>query len=293
MTATGRNACVIFPREKRCLASQRASRDRGHRRAGNRNLWLKVSPFAGKAHFMVTLASPITARVLNSALAQKIMSATEAAALIRSGDQIGMSGFTGSGYPKAVPIELARRIAEAHIPRAEVSGQRVHGRLHRPRTRRRARHGGRHSSAASLPVRSRDAQAHQRRRNGLHGHPSEPRRSVRGVRLPRQDGCRAHRSRCGARRRPTAPQFVDRQQQDVDRPGGARDSRSQFLAARRARRHARHLLRPAAASQSRADSAGQTGPANRHPVSQRSRRESRRHRADRLSRPQQRLQGAG
>jgi len=41
------------------------------------------------------------------------MSATEAAALIHSGDQIGMSGFTGSGYPKAVPLELAHRIAEA------------------------------------------------------------------------------------------------------------------------------------------------------------------------------------
>jgi len=43
------------------------------------------------------------------------MSADEAAALIRSGDQIGMSGFTGSGYPKAVPIELARRIADANF----------------------------------------------------------------------------------------------------------------------------------------------------------------------------------
>jgi succinyl-CoA:acetate CoA-transferase len=43
------------------------------------------------------------------------MSAAEAAALIHSGDQIGMSGFTGSGYPKAVPIELAHRIAEAHF----------------------------------------------------------------------------------------------------------------------------------------------------------------------------------
>ena len=28
------------------------------------------------------------------------MSADEAASLIRSGDQVGMSGFTGSGYPK-------------------------------------------------------------------------------------------------------------------------------------------------------------------------------------------------
>ncbi len=56
-----------------------------------------------------------TTRVLNSNLASKIMSAAEAAALIHSGDQIGMSGFTGSGYPKAVPIELAHRIAEAHF----------------------------------------------------------------------------------------------------------------------------------------------------------------------------------
>jgi succinyl-CoA:acetate CoA-transferase len=53
--------------------------------------------------------------VLNSDLSSKIMSAAEAAALINSGDQIGMSGFTGSGYPKAVPIELAHRIAEAHF----------------------------------------------------------------------------------------------------------------------------------------------------------------------------------
>jgi succinyl-CoA:acetate CoA-transferase len=64
---------------------------------------------------MVTSAPTTTARVLNTGLAQRIMSASEAAALIRSGDQVGMSGFTGSGYPKAVPIELARRIAEANL----------------------------------------------------------------------------------------------------------------------------------------------------------------------------------
>jgi succinyl-CoA:acetate CoA-transferase len=54
-----------------------------------------------------------TTRVLNTDIAGKIMSAGEAAALIHSGDQIGMSGFTGSGYPKAVPLELAHRIADA------------------------------------------------------------------------------------------------------------------------------------------------------------------------------------
>jgi succinyl-CoA:acetate CoA-transferase len=43
------------------------------------------------------------------------MSAEEAAALIQHGNQIGMSGFTGSGYPKAVRLELARRIANANL----------------------------------------------------------------------------------------------------------------------------------------------------------------------------------
>jgi len=38
------------------------------------------------------------------------MTAEGAAALITSGSTIGMSGFTGSGYPKAVPLALAERI---------------------------------------------------------------------------------------------------------------------------------------------------------------------------------------
>src|SRR5579864_4788788 len=63
----------------------------------------------------MSTATPTSARVLNPALERKIVSAAEAAALIRSGDQIGMSGFTGSGYPKVVPIELAHRIADAHF----------------------------------------------------------------------------------------------------------------------------------------------------------------------------------
>ncbi len=54
-------------------------------------------------------------RVLNSVLAQRVMSGEEAAALIQPGAQIGMSGFTGSGYPKAVPMALARRITDAHL----------------------------------------------------------------------------------------------------------------------------------------------------------------------------------
>ena len=52
---------------------------------------------------------------MNPELAQRVMSAEEAAALIQPGSQIGMSGFTGSGYPKAVPMALARRITDAHL----------------------------------------------------------------------------------------------------------------------------------------------------------------------------------
>lgn len=63
----------------------------------------------------MSTATPTNTRVLNPSLERKIMSASEAATLIRSGDQIGMSGFTGSGYPKVVPIELAHRIADAHF----------------------------------------------------------------------------------------------------------------------------------------------------------------------------------
>jgi succinyl-CoA:acetate CoA-transferase len=64
---------------------------------------------------MATIVSPTNTRVLNSSLANRIMSAEDAAALIKSGDQIGMSGFTGSGYPKTVPIQLARRISDANF----------------------------------------------------------------------------------------------------------------------------------------------------------------------------------
>src|SRR5215472_18732523 len=64
---------------------------------------------------MSTSVLPTTSRVLNSNLSNRIMSAEEAAALIQHGNQIGMSGFTGSGYPKAVPMALARRIADATL----------------------------------------------------------------------------------------------------------------------------------------------------------------------------------
>jgi succinyl-CoA:acetate CoA-transferase len=53
-------------------------------------------------------------RVRNPALKTKVMSAEAAAALIPAGANVGMSGFTGAGYPKAVPQALARRIERLH-----------------------------------------------------------------------------------------------------------------------------------------------------------------------------------
>jgi succinyl-CoA:acetate CoA-transferase len=52
-------------------------------------------------------------RLPNKALADLVMSADEAATFIAPGDNVGMSGFTGAGYPKAVPAALVRRVSEA------------------------------------------------------------------------------------------------------------------------------------------------------------------------------------
>ncbi|HEY9856455.1 MAG TPA: acetyl-CoA hydrolase/transferase family protein [Stenomitos sp.] len=63
----------------------------------------------------MTTDSTIASRIRNAAIASRVMTADEAAALIGSDTQIGMSGFTGSGYPKDVPLALARRISDANL----------------------------------------------------------------------------------------------------------------------------------------------------------------------------------
>ncbi|NII10240.1 acetyl-CoA hydrolase/transferase family protein [Oleiagrimonas sp. C23AA] len=57
-------------------------------------------------------------------LAAKLMPAQQAAQLIGPGMTVGMSGFTGAGYPKAVPQALAAQIQSAH-DRGEAFGIRV------------------------------------------------------------------------------------------------------------------------------------------------------------------------
>jgi succinyl-CoA:acetate CoA-transferase len=55
----------------------------------------------------------MTERVKSRKLASRVMAVEEAAAVIPSGANVGMSGFTGAGYPKAVPTALAARMAQA------------------------------------------------------------------------------------------------------------------------------------------------------------------------------------
>jgi len=53
-------------------------------------------------------------RIHHEGLLERRMSAEQAAALIKPGMTVAMSGFTGAGYPKAVPQALAVHMEEAH-----------------------------------------------------------------------------------------------------------------------------------------------------------------------------------
>lgn len=58
------------------------------------------------------------ARIRNNEIQKKIMSAKEASLLIKDGMNIAASGFTPSGYPKAVPLALVERLKE--------TGEKIH-----------------------------------------------------------------------------------------------------------------------------------------------------------------------
>ena len=56
-------------------------------------------------------------RLRCQAVADRVMTAGDAAEFIAPGDHVGMSGFTGSGHPKAVPAALVGRVTDAASPR--------------------------------------------------------------------------------------------------------------------------------------------------------------------------------
>ena len=53
-------------------------------------------------------------RIRHAALRSKIMTANEAAEFVHDGMLVGMSGFTGAGYPKALPTAIAERAQAIH-----------------------------------------------------------------------------------------------------------------------------------------------------------------------------------
>ena len=52
-------------------------------------------------------------RVRSAQFQAKVMSAADAATFVKNGDNLGVSGFTGAGYPKVLPGAIAERIKEA------------------------------------------------------------------------------------------------------------------------------------------------------------------------------------
>ena len=53
-------------------------------------------------------------RIDSAQLRDKVMSAEEAAQFVNHGDKVGISGFTGAGYPKALPGAIAEKAKAAH-----------------------------------------------------------------------------------------------------------------------------------------------------------------------------------
>ena len=73
-------------------------------------------------------------RIANARLRDRVVSAEAAAALIQPGETVAMSGFTGSGYPKAVPVELARRIEAGLFAERQLAGDAFDCRVEATRT---------------------------------------------------------------------------------------------------------------------------------------------------------------
>ena len=57
----------------------------------------------------------ISDRIRNKAYMSRVTTAEKAAELIYPDDIVAVSGFTPAGYPKAVPLALAKRIEREHF----------------------------------------------------------------------------------------------------------------------------------------------------------------------------------
>jgi len=59
------------------------------------------------------LVKLINERIRNNKLKEKVMSAEKASELIKDKMTIATSGFTPAGYPKAIPLALAKRVKKS------------------------------------------------------------------------------------------------------------------------------------------------------------------------------------
>ena len=192
-------------------------------------------------------------RIRNRAVAAKVMSAAEAAAFIAPGDNVGMSGFTGAGYPKAVPAALVERVSDAAARGDRFAFSVWTGASTAPELDGALGGGRRDRTAHAVPVRPGEPRQDQRRSDGLSGPAPVACRSDGVGGLFRPSRRRSRRGRRRHRGRRAHPLIVGRQQQDLDRPGGPRDPRGELLAADRAGGNARHLLRHGAPAAPPAD----------------------------------------
>ena len=162
-------------------------------------------------------------RIRHPGLRDRRMPAEQAAALIRPGMTVAMSGFTGAGYPKAVPQALAAQIEQAHAAGEAFRIKVLTGASTAPELDGVLARARGHRTAPALPVRSGAARAHQRRRAGLHRPAPEPRRAVHLVRLLRRGRCRRDR---GQRHHRGRPRWCRRRRSATTRPGSTRPTRS-------------------------------------------------------------------
>lgn len=213
-------------------------------------------------------------RIRHAGLRDRVVDADHAAALIQPGETVAMSGFTGSGYPKAVPLALAARIEQAHAAGQSFQIKLMTGASTAPEL------DGALAKADAIALRmpfQSDPDARKRINDGtldyIDIHLSHVAQHVWFGFYGPIDTAVVEVSAI-RRGRHAGALHVDRQQQDLAGPGQQGHRGGQRLAARRHGGHARHLLRHRVAAAPQADPDGaRARPHRRHHPALRSRQD--------------------
>ena len=181
-------------------------------------------------------------RIANQRMRDKVMSADEAAQMIGNGAKIGMSGFTGAAYPKAMPTAIANRAKEEHAKGNEYGIDLFTGASTAPDC------DGVLAEADAvnyrMPYASDPIMRKKINDGSMARHSPVPLGRVRVAGLLRQAGLRHRRGHPHHRRGPHHPVLGRRQQRRVPRRRREDHHRGQLLAVPRPRGHGRYLPRP-------------------------------------------------